>query len=254
MLEIGFRVSLCLVIVIGVNVNIATAQVIDDPGKEERIRVLVELLASKNPAPKRREGEIRVPENYDRNAQVIVFLAIQQLLVEGADAFEVLLAHQEDERYSFSFHGVQGDGNLSVAGACHWIVKQSVECYASEIHYLTRDQDFVYLFRDGEADSNLSEWWKKNRARPLWELQIEAIDQQIRFMRTVDWKTARDPFLDGGKLDQEDFETHRKENLAILLRLKNSIEAMKQPFRPKMLHLQRAWMGLLPWPTINPGT
>ena len=72
-------------------------------------------------------------------------------------------------------------------------------------------------------------------------------------MKTVDWKTASNRYLEGGKLDEKEFDALRKENLAILQKMKISIETMKEPFRPKVLHFQRAWMGLLPWRTLNPG-
>jgi hypothetical protein len=224
----------------------------EDPGKKERVGLLIELLASKNDAPEARRGAIRVPKQYDKGAQVLVYLASQQLLAEGADAFDGLIAHFDDERYSFSYHGISGDGNMRVGGVCRWIMRQTVECYISEINLITRDQDWVYLFRDGE-DANLAEWWKKNRNRPLQELQLDAIEHAIRFMTTVKWETATPPYLDGGKADREEFETLRLENLKILERMKASVTALKQPYRPKVLTLQRAWMGLLPWATNNPG-
>lgn len=223
-----------------------------DPGKEQRIRALVELLASKNPAPRAKQGDITVPKNYDTQAQVVVYLATQQLMVEAADAFDVLAEHLNDERYSFSYLGINGDSNMTVGGACHWIMRQTVECYASEIHLMTRDQDYVYLYRDPEK-FEMAKWWKANRKRPLWELQIEAIDHQIKFMKTVDREKASTPFIDGRLAEPAEFERLRKENLRILEKLKTSIETMKEPFRPKVLDLQRAWMGLLPWRTINPG-
>jgi hypothetical protein len=142
---------------------------------------------------------------------------------------------------------------MTVGAACHWIMKQTVECYASEISWLTGDQDAIYLYRNSEPDSDLTEWWTASRKRPLWELQVEAIDHAIRFMQTLDRKTARRPYLNVGLAAPEEFESLRKQNLKILEKMKASIEIMREPFRPKMLHLQRAWMGLLPWPTKNPG-
>ena len=49
---------------------------------EQRIRVLVELLASKNTVSGRTLESF--PQGYDRNAQVVVYLATQQLLAEGS--------------------------------------------------------------------------------------------------------------------------------------------------------------------------
>ena len=86
------------------------------PGKDERIRLLVEMLASKNPAPKLDYGRLIVPAGFDREAQAVVYFALQQLLAEGEVPFDTLISHFDDDRYSLSFSGIQGQGNLDVGG------------------------------------------------------------------------------------------------------------------------------------------
>src|SRR5262245_88003 len=64
---------------------------VDEPHPEEtraRVKYLIEMLASKNPAPKitgennRKDGILTYPKEYKHALQVPVYLAMQQLLAE----------------------------------------------------------------------------------------------------------------------------------------------------------------------------
>lgn len=66
--------------------------------REQRIRTLVQLLASKNAALNKLNG-IEFPATYDKQAQAVVYLAMMQLLQEGSAAFDVLIDNFDDERY-----------------------------------------------------------------------------------------------------------------------------------------------------------
>lgn len=217
----------------------------DDPGRAERIAVLIELLASRNPAPVERQGEIRVPKEYDRQAQAVVFLAIQGLLDEGEHAMDALISHFGDQRYSHSFNAISGTGNVTVGATSERIAAYLIRCYAGEMHTITRDQHAIWPFED--TDMNLSEWWKENRERGLLAIQKEAVDRAIRFFTTIDRKKASTPYIDGGRLDPEEFDKLRKENLAVLNRIKRTIEASGQTYRPKSFYPSFAVMDLLPW-------
>lgn len=225
----------------------AESREIEDPGKAERINALVERLASKNPAPTSRAGNLRVPVDYDKNAQVIVYLASQQLLAEGADAFDILIAHFKDDRYSYSYESPTGTFNTTVGKVCHRIMARCIECYEFELHLISRDQYAVYLFRNPDLD--LSGWWKENRKRPLWEIQLDAIDHALRFMKSARRDKVNPPFAQGGQLPPEEFETLKKENVQILQAMKSSILATNEAFRPKSIEQEGGSMYLLPWPT-----
>jgi hypothetical protein len=110
----------------------------------------------------------------------------------------------------------------------------------------------MYLFRDENAE--LPDWWNKNRARPLWEIQCDAIDHAIRFMKSVKRDEVRPPFGGAERLPLKKFEALRSENLRILERMKTSIQAVKKPYRPASLEGDIVSMFLLPWParTIAP--
>ena len=85
--------------------------------------MLIELLASKNQAPlKGQRGhaymEAEPPAGYSKRDQVIVFLAIQQLLQEGDNAFDSLMDHLEDKRYSVSYDSPSGIFDSTVGSIC----------------------------------------------------------------------------------------------------------------------------------------
>src|SRR4051812_25355289 len=64
--------------------------------RQERIQCEIQLLASKNSAPTisgpSDDRQIRFQPEYDRAAQVSVYLTIQQLLREGETGIDLLLS------------------------------------------------------------------------------------------------------------------------------------------------------------------
>jgi len=211
--------------------------------EQQRIRVLVEALASKNIAP----GSDPLPKNYDKNAQVVVYLAIQQLLAEGSAGFDILIAHFNDKRYSYTDKCPDDNYDRTVGDVCHMIVCRCAECYDCEIHLITRDQFNLYL--DYDTRRNLSDWWKNNRTRPLWSIQVEAIDRAVKFMETVDRDKARPTHMEAHRLPVARFDALRKDNLRMMKELRASIEARKEAYRPKSIDGYFGTMTGLPWPT-----
>ena len=215
---------------------------------QQRIRVLVELLASKNTV----SGNKSFPPGYDRNAQVVVYLAIQQLLAEGATGFDTLIEHFNDNRYSYTYAAADGEYHCTVGDACSLIMMRCIKCYHHEIHIITEDQ--FHLAPDFSKEK-MADWWKHNRHRPLWEIQVDSIDRAIALMETVRRDKTRLPWRLAEFLTPEVFESRRKENLRILKEMRASIVAHKEAYRPKSLE---KWLDDpfepmlgLPWPT-NP--
>lgn len=104
-----------------------TADERSDRERTTRIESLIELLASRNHAPEirgnARRGEdqtIRFPKEFDKSLQIPVYLAVKELLAEDEAAIDLLLAHQGDDRYSFSVNS-DTDYNVTVSKACEWI-------------------------------------------------------------------------------------------------------------------------------------
>jgi hypothetical protein len=217
---------------------------------QQRIRVLVELLASKNTVSGRTMES--VPQGYDRNAQVIVYLAIQQLLAEGSPAFDTLIEHFNDKRYSYTYAAPDDQYNETVGGACTGIMVQCVKCYSCQIHFITDEQ---FRLAPDFSNENIADWWKHNRHHPLWQIQVEAIDHAIALMEKVRRDKTRLPWRFAEQLTPEVFESRRKDNLKVLKELRASIVAQKEAYRPKSLEkwLDNPFEPMLglPWPT-NP--
>jgi hypothetical protein len=222
-----------------------------DPSKkadEHRIRVLVELLASKNKPPK----SYPFPASYDKNAQVIVYLAIQQLLAEGSVGFDTLIGHFNDTRYSYTFALPDDECPETVGMVCQSIMWRCIECYGNEIHYIASEQ---WELSPEFGKPNLADWWKRNRSRPLWEIQVEGIDREIAFMEKASFKTTHRHWRLREFVPPAVFESHRKDNLRILKEMRASIVAQKVAYRPKSFEgrLDEPYDPMLglPW-TTNP--
>jgi len=212
--------------------------------KQKRIRTLVEMLASRNPEPEQEDrGRQIVPDNYDRRHQAVVYLAIHQLLAEGSDAFDVLIEHFNDTRYSYSYKSPQGNFNRTVGRVCGDIMSRNIEPYDGTIKLLTGAQHSMY--RDLHVP--IEDWWKQNRTRPLWEIQVDAIDHAIKFMEAADREKLPSFYSEAPKLSPEKFEKGRQENLKILREMRLSISAAKEPHIPKSIDEYLGKMILLPW-------
>lgn len=215
---------------------------------KKRIEYLIELLASKNVMKEeipRLGATRRSYDGYDCDAQGVVYLAGQQLVREGAVAFDALLAHSEDRRYSYSYEGPNGEFVVAVSGACYKIVKRAILCYEAEIPLLTSAQHRILPWGDGE----LKAWWEKNRTRELWELQIEAIDQQLAFQKSVKYEDAPPIFRAASKMPPDEFEKIRKDAIAKLERLRAGIAASHTPHFADPFKEHLSYFRRLPWPT-----
>lgn len=209
-----------------------------------RVEAMVEMLASRNKAPEGTHWS-DVPEGYDTREQAVVFLAIHQLMAEGSAAFDELIEHFDDPRYCYSYESPNGRYSTTVGGTCRRIMRRSVECYESELHYITADQASVFWRKQGDV----KKWWSANRKRPLWEIQIEAIDSAIAFMEEVRVDTARATHPRAEMLPEEQFEKARKDNVAKLKALRVAIEAVKEPHYPRDIESAYGTMCYLPWPS-----
>jgi hypothetical protein len=227
----------------------------DERERIARIECLIELLASKNAAPTvvgdatmGDDQTIDFPKSYERSLQVPVYLAVKELLAEDEAAMDLLLAHKNDDRYSFSVNS-STDYNISVSGACRWIAKQKLSCYEPEIHVITRSQFGVYPevspFK-GPGES-FESWWNKNKGRGLAALQLEAIDAEIKFMQEVDGKTALPWHAAAEPLPIGEFNRLRDDNLRILKALRRYVSETQTPYRPNTLDSEYHHCFGLPW-------
>jgi len=191
-----------------------------------------------------------VPQDYDRNAQVVVYLAIQQLLAEGSTGFDTLIEHFNDKRYSYTYAAPDDQYNSTVGEACGLIMTRCIKCYQNGIHFITEDQ---FQLAPNFSKEKMADWWKDNRHRPLWKIQIDGIDRAIALMETVRRDKTRRPWRFAEQLTPEVFESRRKDNLRILKEMRASVVAQKEAYRPKSLEKwldnpDEPMLGL-PWPT-----
>ena len=199
-----------------------SAKAVDPPEKadEHRIRVLVERLASKNKAPE----SYPFPASYDENAQVVVYLAIQQLLAEGSAGFDTLIEHFNDHHYSYSYAAPDEVCPETVGTVCQSIMWRCIKCYDNEIHYIASEQ---WNLSPNLGKPNMADWWKRNRSRSLWEIQVEGIDRAIAFMENARFDTTHRHWRLREFVPPAVFESHRKDNLRILKEMRASIVAQK---------------------------
>jgi hypothetical protein len=228
-----------------------------EPENVVRIKHLIELLASKNKAPKVRgninEGDdedISFPKSYDKSLQVPVYLAVKELLNEDEAVIDLLLAHRNDDRYSFSVNFANRDFNVTVARACRDIVDRKISCYEPEMEFISKGQYGVrYPDLDPQADHDKAwkTWWNKNKKRGLATLQIEAIDSMIEFMTKADGRTATPIHPDAEPLPIKEFNRKREQNLRKLKAIRQYIVDSKTPYHPTALFDDAMYIFGLPW-------
>ena len=227
----------------------------DGQAKESAARIghLIKLLASRNQAPKIKgdaslgdDPEIRFGAQYDRLAQVPVYLALNQLLAEGEGAFDLLLQHERDQRYSFSVNSYH-DYNVSVGQACQMIVERNILCFEPEIEVITRSQFGLYPPANQLMNTTFAEWWSANKARGLAAIQIEAIDTTIAFMKEVDGATALPWHPAAERLPIEEFDRIRDKNLRTLKAIRDLITTTGKPYTAKSLEGHVTYLFGLPW-------
>ncbi len=180
--------------------NQTNAQVIEektDPARQ-RVEVLIEQLASRNPAPivrgNARRGEdqtIRFPETFDKKLQIPVYSAMQALLAEDDIAIDILMEHLDDMRYSYSVN-TYADYNVSVGRACEILATQMLTGFEDELLVVSRSQFGVFppdSAGENESPTTVLDYWKKHRDLGAAKIQVQAIDAMLEYFRTADSKT-----------------------------------------------------------------
>jgi len=232
-----------------------TLKPVDDPHPEEtraRVKYLIEMLASKNPRPKitgekwETDAIVKYPKEYNDSLQVPVYLALQQLLVEGEGAFDQLLAHTDDKRYSLTIKRIEQFYNRSVSDVCKSIVERNLHCCHPELHLITRGGWYSYPNLES-FEGSLAKWWQKNKTRGLAALQIESIDDTIAFMRHLDARTAPPWHAQAEQFPIDKFNRLRDENVRILQAVRQSIVHTGKPYRPVILDGWSSKIIALPW-------
>jgi hypothetical protein len=219
----------------------------------ERITHLIGMLASRNAPPRiddmKGYAEATFDKAYDKNLQVPVYLAMQQLLGEGEAALELLLRHEDDEGYCLSVTDCDYDKNRSVGFICRRIFWANIRPFQAELHFMTRGGRGEYPNLKGNS---LKEWWEGKKKIGLAKVQIEAIDAELDFVQKADAKKAAGPIPDAPPLSSAEFEEARKKNIQILKAMRETILSTGKPYRPRMCinTLYEQIIGL-PWSKVT---
>jgi hypothetical protein len=178
-----------------------------------------------------------------------VFLAIQQLLQEGDSAFDALIGHFEDKRYSISYDAPSGIYDSSVGSVCKHIMRASIYCYEDlgTLKQFTSGQHYPHEM----AQLKLAGWWKQNRTKPLWRIQVAMIDHQIAYFKELDLAKAPPVHPLAERLPLKTLEELRSLNIARLEAMKAGIIATKEAYRPKSIDQFYGRFTWLPWGTYS---
>lgn len=199
--------------------------------KEQQIKTWIEALASPNKRPRQGDRYIRIPGDYDREAQQKVFDAWKALVLEGIDPFPQLMAKSEDDRYSCTCRGANGDVNLTVGSVCQRIVRNQVERYWDVVDYPMPGAAPAGALRD------FPEWWSKNKRLTLHELQIEATKRALTSL-TDPSERELDYRRDAG------VAARQQQNIERLKKLIADLQTSGQAIRPKTVEEGQRMIGL----------
>jgi beta-lactamase regulating signal transducer with metallopeptidase domain len=150
---------------------------------KHQIRELIGQLASKNaPPPPDETKNFRVrPDDWDENAQNVVYFAKGKLLKLGKTAFPILLENLDDKRYCMT-RSYSIEINHSVGEVCGHIIVESVELADGPYKSRTGADGKDYVcpsYFAANYGRDLKKWWKDHRDKTLLEMQIEALRWRI---------------------------------------------------------------------------
>lgn len=247
----GIHGILCFLMIV-VSAGFASAEEVDEvfvEAKTRRIQAVIEQLASRNRAPVKSGPQMVFPEEYSDEAQTAVYLAMRCLLGEGSDGIDQLRSRFDDTRYAYSYTSPNGIHNATVGGACQRLARRVILAFEPEMARISSDQ----VARPPWQDREFGDWWVAHRDRPLWELQISAIDAQIQVFETMRRETAASPHPLAEKLSEEKFERLRKLNLARLQEIKNCIKEGRRAIIATEIDEDYGAMTKMEWPTRSFG-
>lgn len=155
---------------------------------EQKVRDLVEQLASQNPEPARDQSRrfLERPEGWDPEKQQVVFDARQQLAELGKAAFPFLLESMNDDRYSHSAsYSVQL--NHSVGDVCRQIFESNIRLIGMRFKSRTGADGESHMCPNyfDRHHGKLDKWWQANQDKSLQQMRIEVLTWRIKKEREI---------------------------------------------------------------------
>ncbi len=211
--------------------------------QQARVKYLIKQLQSKNDEPDETEsGGLHRQKYYKLEAQVPVYFAMHQLLAEGPAACDELVLNLKNAGYSYTFDGQPRPSSFSVGENCERLFDLIINCYRPELHLISTEQ----LELGGYKNNDRAAWWKANRHRPLWEIQVERIDQALALFQQLQKQSA--PITsDIDQLTVETFQKRRQQNVETLKSLRQSIVLRQECHIPKTIDDPLNKFIWLPW-------
>lgn len=183
---------------------------------------MIDRLASKNVKPA--EGEKGLSPHEER-----IWKAVDALNGLGVTAFPQLIAHFDDDRFSFSQDRMSGRGirHESVGHLCWEIVERQVKkrvCWNVADPRGTPGHTGAAIVPCGKEAAEV--WWEAHRDKKLWELQAES----VRSVISANQKVLASEQDEDRRRVCEDAIRANEELLTKLLRTEAPIPT--KPFRP----------------------
>jgi len=141
----------------------------------------VQQLANRSPRPFADGSVEDEPKNVDRKSLADVKVAYDQLSTHFPESLPSLIAGLPDKRYSY-YYEVPSSGSFicdDVGRACEHIIRSHIEVFRGYLTVLDltdvpRSVDFL------AATGGAEKWYRARMNKPLFELQLEAIDWALK--------------------------------------------------------------------------
>jgi hypothetical protein len=169
-----------------------------------------------------------IPKGFDWKMQEHVNDNIARLVEMGVDAFPQLIAHRNDDRFC-GFRVGEVDTPRRVGSICEDIIEGQIDVFPYEVdrkivmtwvpHPLWQ-WDFEKGKESDKEEMDWNAWWKKNKNRSLYRLQIDVAEAAIAILKK-------------SKRDDEGFASWRSRQIKGLEQMIQELKKSKKPKPPR---------------------
>lgn len=205
--------------------------------RPNRVAVLVSSLASSNQRPLDRSHSFA--NDYDRQAQAIVYLSANQLLREDANAIRALVDIDKDDRYSFTYVTPFGHTHCSVKGAAAIVLTKMTTFEEYAPHGWLTWKDW--------PKTTIKDWIKEQEFSTLNQLQRLAVAEQLKAAEAKMYQPGLRQNRYVAELSEEEFDKRKGELISGLKQVQARLESSKEPIIPLTIDRQQARVWGLPW-------
>jgi hypothetical protein len=180
--------------------------------RDRKYRQLIAHLVSPNKPPEtgrtkdRREGFVRFPQDYDKEAQARVNEARKALSDNFDEALPFLVEALDDQRYCMTIVvQEQFFQNYSVGQVCRNVIASHIEVYRDQLEFWNARHWRLYDYPISK------EWWRERQERTVADLQLEAIDWAIAKRQSDEiWTEKRESGIRALRKLREDLSETKK--------------------------------------------